>query len=59
MYNIYCFVCYVKNVICLFSAVRVPFIFYSFMLLFGNSLIFQKMFSEDIPHLIHLFSFLS
>ena len=39
------------------SLVRFTFIFYSFMLLFRNSLISQRIFSNDIPHLIRLFSF--
>ena len=39
------------------SVVRLTFIFYSFMLLVRNSLIFQKIFSNNIPHLSHLFSF--
>ena len=39
------------------SVVRLTFIFCSFMLLVRNSLIFERTFSKDIPHLIHLFSF--
>ena len=38
------------------SVVRLTLIFYSFLLLVGNYLIFQKVFSDDITHLIHLFS---
>ena len=37
------------------SFVRLTFILYSFMLLVRNSLIFQKLFSEHMPHLINLF----
>ena len=39
------------------SVVRLTFIFYSFMLLVRNSLIFQRIFFKDMHHLIHLFSF--
>ena len=38
------------------SVVRITFIFYSFMLLVRNTLIFQGI-SKNIPHLIYLFSF--
>ena len=31
--------------------------FYLFMLLVRNFLLFERFFSKDIPHLIHLFSF--
>ena len=40
-----------------FVSVVLMFVFYSFMFLFRNSLIFQRISSKDMHHLIHLFSF--